>query len=871
MTSLNSDSEIEQLLSESAWMRGLALALTRSAEDADDLVQETWLAATRRPPAAKLEMRPWLSGVMRNVFRNGRRKGANAGARDREVARPECDVLQPSAIVERLDMQDRLSTLVRELPEKERDVVLLRFHEGLTSVAIAGRLGMAAGTVRWRLKRGLDALRAKLDREHDGDRATWMAAVAPLTRGAIGGGSGASDSAARASASAARAQGALQPMVIGAALLFAAVIAGAAMLWMQQAPDVAPVRASEIGSLTSARIDVAATVGDARETPGSSREDVPSRRAPETGSPTTGGVLTAPGTSPAVAGSETVLQLRAVDVTGAPVSGAEVSATPSIDAELAAHEFLSSLSPREALAAVAGLRATTDGDGRATLRSSALAIDTELEVSVCGPHLGRWTGTVPISPGEQKTLDDVTLAPSCVLVGGLLDADQKAVPGTVLVTPVHATNASAGVSPGTTPTDWLAKLEASEGKYSVVLFEEGSVRVWAKAFESAEWCRSEVIDLSFGDTVAVDLQVLHKARSQATTLRIINADGDPVTAFVDLGTGDAKQSRMAFRGKLTLEDKWLLAGTLSLRVFDHELRYVPVERELTLPAGDVTIRLEAAPQRELRIKALSEAGDALPVFTVTLTGKEGQRKFECEADDEGAALQIPTLAGLPLEVSAVGFVPEWVAPIDVDGADGLLTVTLSPLRPIYGTVTHEGRPVVGATVRIWSALQPRAWWSAGGGERRVTPTFDDTVVTNAGGEFELPYGSSGDVALSILAPGLAERFIEMPGFDPAGERAPVDVAMMRPGRIVGRVGAADAESPARRWVVATHPLHKTLRAEAAADGSFTIEGVPPGEWHVRAQSAAAAAEQRRLVMHDAGWQRQINCHVVESQVTQLEL
>ena len=46
----------------------------------------------------------------------------------------------------------------------DREVVLLRYYEGLNASQISERLGIPAGTVRWRLSRGLDVLRAD---EHD--------------------------------------------------------------------------------------------------------------------------------------------------------------------------------------------------------------------------------------------------------------------------------------------------------------------------------------------------------------------------------------------------------------------------------------------------------------------------------------------------------------------------------------------------------------------------------------------------------------------------------------------------------------------------------------------------------------------------------
>src|SRR5262245_58257829 len=49
----------EDLLADAAWMRRLARALLGDPHDADDIVQDTWLAALRHPPEGGRAVRPW--------------------------------------------------------------------------------------------------------------------------------------------------------------------------------------------------------------------------------------------------------------------------------------------------------------------------------------------------------------------------------------------------------------------------------------------------------------------------------------------------------------------------------------------------------------------------------------------------------------------------------------------------------------------------------------------------------------------------------------------------------------------------------------------------------------------------------------------
>ena len=165
----------EELLAHAAWLRRLAGALVQPA-DADDVVQKTWLAALRRPPAADRPIRPWLATVLRNFVRM---KARTQAAEQRSEAQPQSqDAPSPETLLDRLETQRLLARLVSELDEPFRSTVLLRFYEGLSSADIARVQDVPAGTVRWRLKTALDRLRASLDAKTD--RKRWQLALLPL-------------------------------------------------------------------------------------------------------------------------------------------------------------------------------------------------------------------------------------------------------------------------------------------------------------------------------------------------------------------------------------------------------------------------------------------------------------------------------------------------------------------------------------------------------------------------------------------------------------------------------------------------------------------------------------------------------------------
>jgi RNA polymerase sigma factor (sigma-70 family) len=171
----------EAMLEHAAWLRRLAASLVRNDGDADDLVQETWLAALHTPPREAGPAGGWLAEVLRNAFRMRVRSDGRRTRRETEAGRlGEQASPSPEVLLARVEAQRRLATLVTELAEPLRSTVLLRYFEGLSAADIARRQGVPAGTVRWRLKTGLDRLRTVLDAESGGDRMRWGMLLAPL-------------------------------------------------------------------------------------------------------------------------------------------------------------------------------------------------------------------------------------------------------------------------------------------------------------------------------------------------------------------------------------------------------------------------------------------------------------------------------------------------------------------------------------------------------------------------------------------------------------------------------------------------------------------------------------------------------------------
>jgi len=139
----------------------LARRLSPSADEALDLVQETFLKAARSPasvPLGATSEEAWLVRVLVNIRRDQWRKTAVRKRHDRELGHPaNARHGQEAALIARATVWRALDALT----PRRRAVVVMHELEGLTVSAIASLLGVSAITVRWHLSMGRrDLIRA---------------------------------------------------------------------------------------------------------------------------------------------------------------------------------------------------------------------------------------------------------------------------------------------------------------------------------------------------------------------------------------------------------------------------------------------------------------------------------------------------------------------------------------------------------------------------------------------------------------------------------------------------------------------------------------------------------------------------------------
>lgn len=147
---------------------GLALSLTRSHHDAEELTQTVFLKAWKglKTFRGASSLSTWLYRLTRNActdhYRQNQKRIRDHSLEDPDLAPLADQAPLPQEIVEQRERQQALMDAMEKLSEESRTVLLLREVEGFTYQEIAQNLGLSEGTVKSQLFRARRALRNNL-------------------------------------------------------------------------------------------------------------------------------------------------------------------------------------------------------------------------------------------------------------------------------------------------------------------------------------------------------------------------------------------------------------------------------------------------------------------------------------------------------------------------------------------------------------------------------------------------------------------------------------------------------------------------------------------------------------------------------------
>ena len=147
------------------WYR-LCLSLLGDAESALDATQETALRFVRtlRSFKGQSKLSTWSMGIAINVVREMRRKRKMASTEDESIAGSLLGQ-GPSPAEDAMSSEDRIrvQALIADLPQRQREAVVLRFFEEMSVEETALVMDCAQGTVKATIHQALRAMRKRLE------------------------------------------------------------------------------------------------------------------------------------------------------------------------------------------------------------------------------------------------------------------------------------------------------------------------------------------------------------------------------------------------------------------------------------------------------------------------------------------------------------------------------------------------------------------------------------------------------------------------------------------------------------------------------------------------------------------------------------
>ncbi|MBL8896881.1 MAG: sigma-70 family RNA polymerase sigma factor [Planctomycetes bacterium] len=745
-----------ELRQHGASLHTLAAALLSDSADAEDAVQDTWLAALERPPKRQGPLGGWLHTVLVSIAAQLQRRRRRMRHREQSLARQASQPGEDAAAIERESLRAVVDAVLG-LPEPYRTAIWDRFFTGLSPSAIAERSGESVATVKSRLQRGLSLLRQRMDRG-DGAR-HWRSALSC----AFGIPSLTSTSTA--------------PFVLTEVLLMklgwklsvAAIllIGGATTLLLLDGDSATVPVAREIGGEQIHELTMVDRLrSDARfDRVPSAVEIAPVPPTPErdfVGGALRGEVLT-------------LADLSAIE-------GARVS-----------------LRIRGSSAVI--LHATTDTEGRFELEGIPPRPDYEVLVEAHGFAPARKPGLI-VHAQTRSALDSFLLAKPFGFAGRVVSAVGAPIAGAdVVVFPqvfqyswtkraAFLQLAADAVAGGRTDAEGAFVLEGiSPGVYHVLASAEGfGTRQLARVAIAPGGSRT--IELEQGHVLEIALKAPHAQHARAQSFMLLRDESstgrghNPLLTATEPGQAARSDDEGVLRFSGLEEGVYLLVWT------PRPGQSITLKQAIAVPAS-ATIAVELASIGVLAGTVLSSEGIALAGARVLAYGFLEQGSAEHEpwihevlSDATGAyRLEIPTGGAYSLRASYFGTSGARVEepPILVRDVVTQLDLHMKPGCIVEGRVTDadSGRPIAGARARIWQAV----------------------TSTDAEGRYRLEgVRNESSSFLQVVAPGYWSPMDSLP-IQPEGDGALYtpyrlamanevtrkDIALHRTGTLLGRV------------------------------------------------------------------------------------
>lgn len=798
--------DVEDLLREGAWVRALARRLVLDDAAADDVVQDTWVAAMRSAPAEREQLRPWLARVVRNFAASARRSDAHRAAREAAVARHEPE-RSASDSLERLEAQRVLVEALAELDEPYRTTLMRRYFDGLTAADIARDDGIPAATVRWRIARGLADLRARLERRY-GDRSAFVVAFLPLTRAPM------PSVAAAATAGGATRLGILAMNTATRASIAAIVLVTASVgVWFAvgaRDPLAPPALARDTSAdpmASEARVEEPAGHELALTADGAARAEVPAQHVTKSA-------------EIATVDESVRIEGRFVDADGRGIGRVRVVQPIAADGAVvesdAQGDFAFTLDP--------------------TIRKGLETFEARAEG--WATHFSR----VEVVPGTTVTRGRIVLVPGGSIAGKVVDEDGRPIAGARLLATKPALDDDVANSRRMGPTvkrDLPETKSSADGSFQLDGVPAELARAWA-TIDGYRWGIGEPVEVpARGAVRGVVLTLTPLDVDERIEGIVLDPSGQPVPRAGISFHFDAPDQSSTSHVECGDDGRFRL---VLARKVPYDLSHRPRNRQwedVALKAvkpGTLDVVLQVREARLLELAVRDEKGAPIEAYCYGVQTTDGRPQFWSGNTDEphpGGRTEVP-MPSTPfqIEVWAKGRERVELGPIDPASPPAPLVCTLERVPGLSGRVLSGDTPVAGAQVMLHLLVSPNDRFDLNGFPSRLQQSAIERAATDADGRFLITVRDHGTYALVCDAPRHALAEVSPLEIDPRVGLSGVDVQVLAGGVIEGRVLVPTGREAAGIIVGINRFDGRPRTQRVGADGRYRFENLTPGAWSV---------------------------------------
>lgn len=851
--------DMDSLLVRAGWLRALAARLVTDAATADDLVQTTWLAALEHPPRREGPLEPWLARVVRNFAR--RRRRSDERRSEHECAAARAEATEPDRTAEKLEVQRAVVEALFEIDEPFRTAIVLRYFEARTSAEIARIEHVPAGTVRWRLKRGLDELRERLDRRF-GARETWLGLLAPFAARHT-------SSAPSHDATSAALKGALVMSTAKVALTAGVVIAVAGLVWWSRDTSAEPAREHTIVADTERAPDSAFD----RTRPSAPPLDVVAAAdARESASIDASAATKDVAPAPAAVMRTGTIDARFVDEIGAPRSGVRFTA----------HDDPSWTGKPPIAVAQSG------PDGRAQLevripdmrmkavpgRSPELRGDWSFQVTAAGADAAAVERSVSVRVGETVHLGDVVLGVGARVHGRAVDEHG-----------IGVANATIGVADAALDEDegWARRHGAdafhhatttssgTDGAFELDGVALGAHRLWAKRDDSRFAWSEPFTVAGGGDVLGITLVIAPLTAADRIEGRVVDPLDQPI-AFAGVTFLAHGKRAVSTSAPVDANGRFsLLVGSddssYDFTAIDWSEHFAPASAK-GVQAGTLDLVLRLREKEFLDVRVRDAHGGAIEDASFEIVSQGFGRKAVAGTEAAGR-YRVP----LPddtfeLEISAPGFRTENRERLDPHAMARSMDVVLRRAPIARGRVVADGSPVAGATVEAFPHW-PDASVTVDGFRCVMSSWASGKTQTDADGRFELACDLDGPLWIRASSDGWVKG--ELGPIDALRDDDRYDIMLTHGGSIEGSVLLPAPQDAEGAIVAINHGDGKPRTVRAGPGGKFRFDGLVPGTWQVLTRDREIDPQRSTHSSTDDITPIEWSCDVVAGRTTRYDL